>query len=168
MAAVAAAAAARRGNSISSAKHYPPTPYDDLLNQITDREPASIFGQAALASHAGHQRGTPGALSCAAKARLAAPRRERSRRRPGHAKWPVGWCRKAWRCYAALAAAASRPEARHPAAAAGSSDRQSVVSAAMAPQSALEPEQKDTISCCETWRSRRPWIARPLERRAWR
>jgi hypothetical protein len=28
--------------------HYPPTPYDDLLNQITDREPARAFGGAAL------------------------------------------------------------------------------------------------------------------------
>jgi hypothetical protein len=28
--------------------HYPPTPYDDLLNQIVDRRPAAIFGQAAL------------------------------------------------------------------------------------------------------------------------
>ncbi|HUO02830.1 MAG TPA: hypothetical protein VMU31_08630 [Rhizomicrobium sp.] len=28
--------------------HYAPTPYDDLLNQITDREPARIFGRAAL------------------------------------------------------------------------------------------------------------------------
>ena len=28
--------------------HYPPTPYDDLLGQIADREPARIFGQAAL------------------------------------------------------------------------------------------------------------------------
>jgi hypothetical protein len=28
--------------------HYPPTPYDDLLNQITDREPARVFGEAAL------------------------------------------------------------------------------------------------------------------------
>jgi hypothetical protein len=27
---------------------YAPTPYDDLLNQITDRAPASVFGQAAL------------------------------------------------------------------------------------------------------------------------
>ena len=25
-------------------KHYPPTPYDDLLAQIDDREPAIIFG----------------------------------------------------------------------------------------------------------------------------
>ena len=29
-------------------KHYPPTPYDDLLNQITDRTPARVFGGAAL------------------------------------------------------------------------------------------------------------------------
>ena len=28
--------------------HYPPTPYDDLLGQIADREPARAFGQAAL------------------------------------------------------------------------------------------------------------------------
>ncbi len=28
--------------------HYPPTPYDDLLDQIADREPAAIFGRAAL------------------------------------------------------------------------------------------------------------------------
>jgi hypothetical protein len=28
--------------------HYPPTPYDDLLNQITDRAPARMFGEAAL------------------------------------------------------------------------------------------------------------------------
>ena len=28
--------------------HYPPTPYDDLLNQIADRVPASVFGRAAL------------------------------------------------------------------------------------------------------------------------
>ena len=28
--------------------HYAPTPYDDLLNQIADREPARVFGAAAL------------------------------------------------------------------------------------------------------------------------
>ena len=28
-------------------KHYPPTPYDDLLGQIEDREPAIMFGGAA-------------------------------------------------------------------------------------------------------------------------
>ena len=31
-------------------KHYPPTPYDDLLNQIEDREPAIVFGGAARKS----------------------------------------------------------------------------------------------------------------------
>ena len=29
-------------------KHYPATQYDDLLDQISDREPAAVFGQAAL------------------------------------------------------------------------------------------------------------------------
>lgn len=29
-------------------RYYPPTPYDDLLNQITDREPAATFGHEAL------------------------------------------------------------------------------------------------------------------------
>ena len=28
-------------------KHYPPTPYDDLLSQIEDREPAILFGRTA-------------------------------------------------------------------------------------------------------------------------
>jgi hypothetical protein len=32
------------------AKHYPPTPYDDLLGQIIDREPAIVFGQVARKS----------------------------------------------------------------------------------------------------------------------
>lgn len=41
------------------AKHYPPTPYDDLLDQITDREPAIVFGQAARKS-------LPGAAQLAA------------------------------------------------------------------------------------------------------
>lgn len=31
-------------------KHYPRTPYDDLLGQIVDREPAILFGQAAAKS----------------------------------------------------------------------------------------------------------------------
>jgi len=31
-------------------KHYPRTPYDDLLDQIADREPAILFGQAAAKS----------------------------------------------------------------------------------------------------------------------
>ena len=33
------------------AKHYPPTPYDDLLDQIVDRQPAIVFGRAARKSH---------------------------------------------------------------------------------------------------------------------
>ena len=28
-------------------KHYPPTPYDDLLNQIVEREPAATLGREA-------------------------------------------------------------------------------------------------------------------------
>jgi hypothetical protein len=31
-------------------KHYPPSPYDDLLGQIVDREPAAAFGRAAIKS----------------------------------------------------------------------------------------------------------------------
>ena len=31
-------------------KHYPPTPYDDLLAQIDDREPAILFGGVARRS----------------------------------------------------------------------------------------------------------------------
>jgi hypothetical protein len=30
------------------ARRYAPTPYDDLLDQITDRQPAARFGQAVL------------------------------------------------------------------------------------------------------------------------
>ena len=38
--------------------HYAPTPYDDLLNQIVDREPAKLFGQAALKSMPGANAGS--------------------------------------------------------------------------------------------------------------
>lgn len=34
-------------------KHYPPTPYDDLLGQIVDRAPAIKLGRAELAAQAG-------------------------------------------------------------------------------------------------------------------
>ena len=44
------------------AKHYPPTPYDDLLSQIVDREPAMVFGRAARKS-------LPGAAQLAARIR---------------------------------------------------------------------------------------------------
>jgi hypothetical protein len=43
-------------------KHYPPTPYDDLLNQIADREPAILFGQVA-------RKTLPGAPQIAARLR---------------------------------------------------------------------------------------------------
>src|SRR5579863_7996858 len=43
-------------------KQYPPTPYDDLLNQIADREPAIVFGQTARKS-------LPGAAQLAAQLR---------------------------------------------------------------------------------------------------
>ena len=32
-------------------RHYPPTPYDDLLSQLTDREAARKIGSAYSASH---------------------------------------------------------------------------------------------------------------------
>ena len=44
------------------AKHYPPTPYDDLLSQIDDREPAILFGRVARNS-------LPGAATLAAQLR---------------------------------------------------------------------------------------------------
>lgn len=43
-------------------KHYPPTPYDDLLSQIDDREPAILFGRTARKS-------LPGASQLAAQLR---------------------------------------------------------------------------------------------------
>ena len=48
VAVVAAAGGAAAWRFHLFGRHYPPTPYDDLLHQITDREPAAIFGQAAL------------------------------------------------------------------------------------------------------------------------
>ena len=47
LAAVLAAAGGAAWKLRLFAKHYPPTPYDDLLGQITDREPAIVFGQVA-------------------------------------------------------------------------------------------------------------------------
>lgn len=37
-------------------KRYPPTPYDDLLDQIADREPAILFGRTARKSLPGAAR----------------------------------------------------------------------------------------------------------------
>jgi hypothetical protein len=85
------------------AKHYPPTPYDDLLDQIVDREPAIIFGQAARKS-------LPGATQLAAGLRrdrrsLAA----RAAAEPGEARLTevAGWIvPQSVALYAALAAQA--------------------------------------------------------------
>ena len=85
------------------AKQYPPTPYDDLLDQIVDREPAIAFGQAARKS-------LPGAATLAAKLRrdhrsLA----ERATAEPGQAQIVevAGWVvPQSVALYAALAAQA--------------------------------------------------------------
>jgi hypothetical protein len=53
---VAAGGAAWRFHLFSP--HYPPTPYDDLLNQITDRKPARMFGGAALKTMPGANAGS--------------------------------------------------------------------------------------------------------------
>ncbi len=66
LAGLAAAIIAAAGGAVWKfhifAKRYPPTPYDDLLNQISDREPAIIFGRAAAGS-------LPGAPELAAQLR---------------------------------------------------------------------------------------------------
>jgi hypothetical protein len=85
------------------AKHYPPTPYDDLLSQIVDREPAIVFGQAARKS-------LPGAAQLAAQIRRdprALP--ERAAGEPGEARIAEvgGWVvPQSVAFYAALAAQA--------------------------------------------------------------
>ena len=85
------------------AKQYPPTPYDDLLGQIVDREPAIVFGRAARKS-------LPGAAQLAAGLRrdhrsLA----ERAAAEPGEAQIAevAGWIvPQSVAQYAALAAQA--------------------------------------------------------------
>ncbi|MBS0280235.1 MAG: hypothetical protein JSR25_03675 [Proteobacteria bacterium] len=85
------------------AKQYPPTPYDDLLGQIVDREPAIVFGRAARKS-------MPGAAQLAAGLRrdhrsLA----ERAAAEPGEAQIAevAGWIvPQSVALYAALAAQA--------------------------------------------------------------
>lgn len=84
-------------------KHYPPTPYDDLLNQIEDREPAILFGKTA-------RRALPGPALLAAQIRrdgrtLAA----RAAAEPGEAQVieVAGWIvPESVALYAALAAQA--------------------------------------------------------------
>jgi len=85
------------------AKHYPPTPYDDLLSQIVDREPAIVFGQTA-------RKALPGAVQLAAQLRR--DRRalaERAAAEPGEAQLTevAGWLvPQSVALYAALAAQA--------------------------------------------------------------
>lgn len=85
------------------AKHYPPTPYDDLLKQIVDREPAIVFGQMA-------RKALPGAVQLAAQLRR--DRRtlaERAAAEPGEAQVTevAGWLvPQSVALYAALAAQA--------------------------------------------------------------
>jgi hypothetical protein len=85
------------------AKHYPPTPYDDLLGQIVDREPAIVFGRAAGKS-------LPGAAQMAVELRR--DRRtlaERAAAEPGEAQIAevAGWVvPQSVALYAALAARA--------------------------------------------------------------
>lgn len=52
MAVLAAAAAGYEGWR-HFAKHYPPTPYDDLLSLLSDREAARKVGRAFLATNSG-------------------------------------------------------------------------------------------------------------------
>ena len=106
LAGLVAALAAAGGAAWKSrlfAKHYPSTPYDDLLDQIVDREPAIMFGQAARKS-------LPGAAQLAARLRrdhrnLA----ERAAAEPGQAQIAevAGWVvPQSVALYAALAAQA--------------------------------------------------------------
>jgi hypothetical protein len=85
------------------AKHYPPTPYDDLLSQIVDREPAIVFGQASRKS-------LPGATQLAAQLRRDHRTfAERAAAEPGEAQVTevAGWIvPQSVALYAALAAQA--------------------------------------------------------------
>jgi|HubBroStandDraft_5_1064220.scaffolds.fasta_scaffold302126_2 hypothetical protein len=89
-------------------KHYPPTPYDDLLDQIQDRRPALVLGGVARKS-------LPGAAVLAAQLRrdgrtLSA----RAAAEPGQAQLRevAGWILpESVALYAALAAQAQPPGA---------------------------------------------------------
>jgi hypothetical protein len=56
-------------------KHYPPTPYDDLLNQIVDRDPAAKLGAVAA-------RRMPGVTVAELAARLRRPGAQLAARAP--------------------------------------------------------------------------------------
>ena len=85
------------------ARHYPPTPFDDLLTQIDDREPAIIFGRVARAS-------LPGAEQLAARLRKdGRSLRDRAKAEPGENQITevAGWVvPQSVAVYAALAAQA--------------------------------------------------------------
>jgi len=89
-------------------KHYPRTPYDDLLGQIVDREPAIIFGQAAAKS-------LPDAASLAAdlrRDRRTLATRAATEPAPAQIREVDGWLvPQSVAKYAALAALASPPAA---------------------------------------------------------
>lgn len=60
-------------------KHYPPTPYDDVLSRISDRDPAARFGRAVRAAPdapalAARLRTLPADVTTAAQADIAANR----------------------------------------------------------------------------------------------
>jgi len=82
-------------------KHYPPTPYDDLLSQIEDREPAIAFGAEARKS-------LPGAAQLAVQLRKDGRKlRDRAQAEPGEAQTTevAGWIvPQSVALYAALAA----------------------------------------------------------------
>ncbi|HEY2835192.1 MAG TPA: hypothetical protein VGI89_01400 [Rhizomicrobium sp.] len=82
-------------------KHYPPTPYDDLLTQIEDREPAMVFGAVARKS-------LPAAVGLAAQLRKDGRKlRERAQTEAGEAQTAevAGWIvPQSVALYAALAA----------------------------------------------------------------
>ena len=84
-------------------KHYPPTPYDDLLSQIEDREPAIVFGGTARKS-------LPSAALLAAQIRKdGRVLRDRAQAEPGESQIAevAGWVvPRSVALYAALAAQA--------------------------------------------------------------
>ena len=84
-------------------KYYPPTPYDDLLSQIEDREPAIFFGGAARKS-------LPAAAELATQLRKdGRSLRDRAKAEPAHDQVAevAGWIvPQSVALYAALAAQA--------------------------------------------------------------
>ena len=73
--------------------HYPPTPYDDLLNQISDREPARVFGEAALKTMPNKRCRQPGA-GVARPRHLGGAGRRRTSQGSRHGSVRLGGARK--------------------------------------------------------------------------